>query len=124
MKWGVRRQRSKKEQKVRDKRSKALKNVRTLSNDDIDSYTNRLSAEKKLKELLREDLTPGRAMAQKVLSNSGQRVATTVLAGAGMYATKVAIETGLGGGKKHGKPLKEVIKLKDAAAYITPKPKR
>jgi len=110
MKWGVRKQRSKKEEKVISKRAKALKNVRTLSNDDIKAYTDRLSSEKKLKELLREDLSPGRAMAQRVLGTSGEKVAKAALTGASLYAIKAMTQ------KK--------FSVKEFGSYMTPKPKK
>ena len=57
----------------------------------------RLEQEKKLKSLLDEDLRPGRTAAKKLLSNAGTKVAGTVLAGAGVWAVKTALEGGFGG---------------------------
>lgn len=104
MKWGVRRgvvkpgkQRTSREDKVRAKRKDAQRRRQTLKDKDLDQLVKRLEQEKKLKSLLDEDLRPGRTAAKKLLSNSGTKVAGTVLAGAGVWAVKTALEGGFGG---------------------------
>lgn len=91
MKWGVRK-RSAKEEKERAKRFKELKNRRTLSDEELKARIDRLSAEKKFKQLTEEDLTPGRAVASRILSESGQRVASKVVVGAGTVAVGYAVK--------------------------------
>lgn len=108
MHWGVRRGATKKEQKVADKRQKMSDNRRLLKANDLDAMISRLEKEKKLKNLVEEDLTPGKRAVKAVLSESGQKVARTVLAGAVLYGGKVLLDKKLGG---------------DASKYITPKPK-
>lgn len=104
MKWGVRRgvvkpgkQRTSREDKVRAKRKNAQRRRQTLKDKDLDQLVKRLEQEKKLKSLLDEDLRPGRTAAKKLLSNAGTKVAGTVLAGAGVWAVKTALEGGFGG---------------------------
>lgn len=82
MKWGVRK-RSAKEEKERAKRFKAVNNRRTLSDEELKARIERLSAEKKLKQLTEEDLTPGRAVAKRIMSDSGQTVLRKAATGAG-----------------------------------------
>lgn len=108
MKWGVRK-RSKREEKLRAKRFKTANNRRHLSDEDLKKHIDRLQNEKKLKQLVEEDLTPGKAAAKKIMSESGQKVARTVLAGAGLLAIKVAVE--------------RKFDPKDAAGYLAPRPK-
>ena len=99
MKWGVRRgivksgkERTSREDKVRAKRKDAKRRRQVLSDKDLDGLVKRLEQEKKLKALLDEDLSPGRTVAKKLLSNAGTKVAGTVLAGAGVWAIKSALD--------------------------------
>ena len=62
--------------------------------DELDGLVKRLEQEKKLKSLLENDLSPGRTMTKKLLSNAGTKVAGTILAGAGVWAVKTALEGG------------------------------
>lgn len=105
MRWGVKRgvvksgkERTKKEDKVRAKRKDAKRRRQVLSDKDLDGLVKRLEQEKKLKSLLDEDLSPGRTVTKKLLANAGTKVAGTVLAGAGVWAVKTALE----GGFKNG----------------------
>lgn len=108
-KWGIRKQRSGAEQKRIDSRKKIASKRRSLSDDDIKKYIDRLSNEKKLKEMINEDVAPGKTVAKRILGDSGQKVARTVIAGAALYAIKVGIERKFSAG--------------DAANFITPRPK-
>lgn len=112
MKWGVRKQRSPKEQKVRDRRKQLSDKRRIISTKDLDATIERIQKEKKLKQLVSEDLSPGKKAAGMILSDTGQKVARTVLSGAAIYGIKLALD------KKFGK------KHPDVTTYITPKPKR
>lgn len=95
MKWGVRK-RSAKEEKERAKRFKAVKNRRTLPDEEIKARIERIQAEKKLKQLVEEDLTPGRAVAKRIMSDSGQKVARNAVAGAGTLAIGIVVGTVFG----------------------------
>lgn len=108
MKWGQKKM-SQKEAKVQNKRTKAVINRRHLSDDDLKHYIDRLSNEKKLKTLIDEDIRPGKTATKRILSESGQKVAKTVLTGAALYAIKVGVS------KK--------FNLGEAAGYVAPKPK-
>ena len=110
--WGVRRRRTTtgKDQKVIAKRKKIAQRRRTLSDTEIKTVIDRISNEKKLKTLVDEDVAPGKTAAKRILSDSGQKVARTVVAGAALYGIKAAMD------KK--------FSLGDAASYIAPKPKR
>lgn len=110
MKWGVRKPRTKAEAKRRVQRQKLSDNRRKLSDDDLKKAVDRIQTEKKLKDLVDEDLRPGKTVAKKILSDSGQKVARTVVAGAGLLAIKTLMT------KK--------FNPHDAVGYIAPKPKR
>lgn len=110
MKWGVRKRRSGAEIKRRAKRQKLSDKRRSLSDDDLKKAVDRIQSEKKLKELVDEDLRPGKTVAKKIMSDSGQKIARTVVAGAGLYAIKVAVE--------------RKFSPSDAVGFIAPKPKK
>lgn len=102
MRWGVKRgvvnprnQRTNKENRVRSTRKDALRRRQTLSDKNLDQLVKRLEQEKKLKNLLDEDLAPGRTATKKLLANAGTKVAGTVLAGAGVWAVKAALDGSL-----------------------------
>ena len=99
MKWGVKKgvvnarmARTSKEKNVRAKRKDAKRRRQTLKDKDLDQLVKRLEQEKKLKNLLDEDLAPGRTATKKLLANAGTKVAGTVLAGAGVWAIKSVLE--------------------------------
>ena len=70
MKWGVRKGPSA-DTKVRRSRSKMYKNRRTMSDSEIKKAINRMQMEKKLKNLVEEDIAPGRIAAKEFLSKTG-----------------------------------------------------
>lgn len=92
MKWGVRKDAvqklSRKEQAVRNSREDLKSRRRTISDADLQNTIKRMEAEKKLNNLITEDLRPGRAFTQNILKNAGSKVATAVVAGATMYAVR------------------------------------
>jgi hypothetical protein len=96
MKWGVRnKSRNKiprKEMRARNKRQQASVKRRQISDADLEAFISRLSKEKKLKSLVDEDLKPGRSAAKKMLSQNGQRIISTVIAGGTLYAIKIGVE--------------------------------
>ena len=88
---------------TRDKRVKALKNRRELSDSDIKDFTSRLQSEKQLKALLDEDVSPGRTFIKKVMSDAGRQASTKLATNAMTYgATKVM-------GKAFGKELEKAL---------------
>lgn len=110
MKWGVRnKSRSSRDARVKKSRQKIVNKRRSLSDGDIKKYIARLSEEKKLKTLINEDIKPGRTIAKRIVSDSGQKVARTIIYGGSLYILKSALE-------KKFDPA-------EAAKYLTPKPK-
>jgi hypothetical protein len=123
MKWGVKRgivksgkERTSREDKIRAKRKDAKRRRQVLSDKDLDGLVKRLEQEKKLKTLLDADLSPGRTVTKNLLANAGTKVAATVLAGAGVWAVKTALE----GGFKNG----SVVDLGKGLASNIPKLKK
>jgi|694.fasta_scaffold01451_12 hypothetical protein len=110
MKWGVRKQRTKKQTREINKRKAAVSNRRTLSDNDLKNFISRLENEKKLKQLIEADLSPGKAVTKKLLSEGGQKVLKTVATGAAIYGVKVA--------------LTRQFDAKEAASYLAPKIKK
>lgn len=108
MKWGRRKNASggytgtprvqSRDGSARAKRARAVKNRRALSDKDLDQLIQRLDKEKKLKQLVKEDLSPGRTATQTLLKNAGTKVAGTVVAGTAMYVVRGALtkQWGLG----------------------------
>ena len=87
-----------------------VKNRRTMSDADLKKKIERVKMEKQLKELTEEEISPGKNFVKKVLSTSGQRVVTTLVTGAAIYGVKAAMT--------------KEFNIKDAAGYMTPKPKK
>lgn len=100
MKWGRRKNRTAKEEKIRSKRARISNRRRQLSDSDIKTFIERLSNEKKLKSLVDEDLKPGRTVAKRIMSDSGQKVARTVVSGAGIILVKHLVEKKMSPGTK------------------------
>lgn len=109
MKWGVRRYQNpdgsltaagrrrydvKERRAVKKERKKALKNVRTLSDDDIQKRINRLQMEKKMKDLTNDDIAPGRTAFKEALNKAGKVVTVAAMAGGLAYAGKTIIRSG------------------------------
>lgn len=103
MRWGVRKDRgsrmgssaeprvTRRERKEINLRRYASARRRVLSDKDLDQFISRLEKEKKLKSLVKADLSPGKAAAQELMKNAGTKIAGTVLAGAGMYTIRGAL---------------------------------
>lgn len=95
MKWGKRKPLSQKEQRDQNRKNQRKQvsvKRQHLSNRDLKAYIDRLQTEKKLKDLIDQDISPGKALAKKVLSDSGQKVVTTVITGFAVYGIKKVIE--------------------------------
>lgn len=78
--------------KAKQERKEKVKNRRALTDDELQKEINRLTAEKRLKELAAQDLSPGRDAAKKILSDVAKKTLTTALSGMAIYAigTKIA----------------------------------
>lgn len=109
MKWGVRRYQNEdgtltdlgRRKKNQERNSREIqrrkdteKNIRTMSNKDLQKRIDRLSMEKRYRELLESDVRPGRTAAKRVLNNIGKGIVTTAATGAGLYAIKLAVSGG------------------------------
>lgn len=120
MRWGVRRSAllssvssKKTSEKAADNKIKAarrsdVKNRRKLSDAELISKIGRLEKEKKLKELTDSEINSGKKEAADIMKSVGAKVATTVIAGATLYAIK-AVLTGK-------------VDINELAGYVTPKP--
>jgi len=86
MKWGIRKKivrgsNSKNNTIEVENRKEALKNRRSLTDQDLQKKIQRLRAEKEYKDLVESDIAPGKKAAKKILSESGKLVVTTVTVG-------------------------------------------
>lgn len=70
----------------RKSRREMKRNRRTLSEADLNRNLDRLRKEKQLKELIDEDVNPGKKYIQDVLKKSGDRLLPAALAAGGAYA--------------------------------------
>ena len=97
MKWGVRRyqnedgtlteagKRHKQRQDhkvIKNDRKQAAKNVRTLSNAELNERVSRLEKEKKLRDLTAKDVSPKRERAKSIMSESTEKILRAATAGA------------------------------------------
>ena len=107
MRWGVRRSdaqlsrargRKEADKAIKKKRKQTAKNRRLMSEKDIDKAIERFQKEKKLKDLTDQDIAPGKTIAKRIMSDSGQKVLRTAVAGAGIYAVAKAVEIKFGKG--------------------------
>lgn len=122
MKWGIRRTEAQL-QRARGKlesdanrsevkrRKATYKNRRTISDDDLRKEVSRLELEKKYKNLVDEDVRPGRTAVRKFLKSTGGRVLTSAAIGTMAYAGYLA----LGGSDPDGTKM---------ANYLFPNPNR
>lgn len=91
MKWGVRKDAvklSRKEQSARDQRADYKNRRRTISDKSLDSMVKRLEQEKKLRSLVNEDLSPGKAFVANTIQQGGSKIAGAVAAGTAMYVVR------------------------------------
>lgn len=94
---------------IKQERLKDSRNRRKLSEVDLKKKIERLKLEKEFKNLTKEEITPGKKFVSDVMSSSGKKALATIVGGTMLYMTKVA--------------LTKEFDLKDAANYLTPKPK-
>ena len=88
MRWGHRKRKvsSSSRSNQRKSRREMKRNRRTLSEADLNRNLDRLRKEKQLKELIDEDVNPGKKYIQDVLKKSGDRLLPAALAAGGAYA--------------------------------------
>ena len=127
MKWGVRRSRealakaaanrkeardpSTPEGAERAKRKAAVANRRLLDDADLDAYVKRLEAEKKLKNLVEDDLSAGQKATKAFLSDTGQRVAKQAVVGTAGVIVGAALANKFGDGDNVSPKKSDIYKL-------------
>ena len=79
-------------------RREMKRNRRTLSESDLNKNLDRLRKEKQLKELIDEDVNPGKKYIQDVLKKSGDKLLPAALAAGGAYALAQVMDVKLSKG--------------------------
>lgn len=124
MKWGVRHYQNKdgslttagrkhnevSNSKEKSNRKEAVKNRRTLSDDDLKKRIERLKLEKEFKNLTEEDVSPGKKYVSKIMSSAGTKTLTVAATGAMSYAIKAAMT--------------KEFNAREAASYIASNPNK
>jgi hypothetical protein len=93
-KWGVRRNR--KGAARGTARTVYSKSPKNLTNAELERRIKRMDTEKKYNDLNKRDISKGHQLATEILTNSGRTIATTALAGAGLFVIKAAIKKKFG----------------------------
>lgn len=78
--------------KRRHELSNMAKNRKLLSDQTLKNKIERLKLEKQFKDLVDEDLNPGKKFIREVLTESGKKALTTMTTGAMTYAGKAALQ--------------------------------
>ena len=135
MKWGVRKDRrtgiprgtprakggkTQKELREIERRKKAAKNRRTLSDSEIESRIKRLKMEKELKQLTDNDVSPGKVLVRRLMGDTGNqawRMVLAAMAGGIALAVKTQFDK-----KADGPDFK--FDYKDIPRYVAPNPNR
>ena len=124
MRWGIRRYQNpdgsrtalgkKRESSRNDKEKKArkadAKNRRTMSDVDLKKRIERMKLEKEYKNLVDEDIAPGKKYIFEILSAIGKKTIPVVAAGALAYGVKVAMT--------------KQFDIEEAAQYIAANPNK
>ena len=126
MKWGVRRFQNKdgsrtvagkKREKMisadeqeRSNRKSEVKNRRIISSDDLRKKIERLKLEKEYKNLIKDDIAPGRKFVSEALTSGAKKAIPVMVAGTIAYAVKVAMT--------------KEFDIKEAANYIEANPNK
>lgn len=84
---------------VRVKRSKMVRNRSMLSDKEIEKLTNRISAEKKLKELHQTQNVPVRTEAKRIVAKASKTVLTGAATGAAVYGATKVLDKAISNGK-------------------------
>lgn len=99
MKWGVRKDSKgvrrgtpSADKVIKKDRKKAVKKRRLLSDRDLETRIARLKAEKQLRTLTAEEITPGKTFVNDIMINAGKKVVGGIVTGALIYAVKAGVE--------------------------------
>lgn len=82
MRWGIRKQ----QRYEKKERRKALRRVKSMSDDELNKRIQRLRKEKELRELTESEVTKGRSAVKKILIGTATTVGAAALTGATMHA--------------------------------------
>ena len=126
MKWGVRRFQNKDgsrtaagkkrektisaDEQERSNRKSEVKNRRIMSSDDLRKKLERLKLEKEYKNLIKDDIAPGRKFVSEVLASGAKKAIPVMVAGTLAYAVKAAMT--------------KEFDIKEAANYIAANPNK
>lgn len=126
MKWGVRRFQNKDgsrtaagkkrektisaDEQKRSNRKSEVKNRRIMSSDDLRKKIERLKLEKEYKNLIKDDIAPGRKFVSEVLASGAKKAIPVMVAGTLAYAVKAAMT--------------KEFDIKEAANYIAANPNK
>ena len=91
MRWGVRTRKAR-----NTDRTTFSKAPHRLTNTELESRIKRMEMEKRYNDLNKRDVSKGSQIASEVLTNSGKKVAVTVLTGAGLLAVRQVAKKKLG----------------------------
>lgn len=95
-KWGVRKSRTANIKRAGTARTRFSKSPNRLTTRELTNRIKRMETEKRYNQLNRRDLSEGQQFVKDVLTNSGRRVATTVLTGSTLVAIKAVLSSKLG----------------------------
>ena len=126
MKWGVRRFQNKDgsrtaagkkrektisaDEQERSNRKSEVKNRRIMSSDDLRKKIERLKLEKEYKNLIKDDIAPGRKFVSEFLASGAKKAIPVMVAGTLAYAVKAAMT--------------KEFDIKEAANYIAANPNK
>ena len=126
MKWGVRRFQNKDgsrtaagkkrektisaDEQERSNRKSEVKNRRIMSSDDLRKKIERLKLEKEYKNLIKDNIAPGRKFVSEVLASGAKKAIPVMVAGTLAYAVKAAMT--------------KEFDIKEAANYIAANPNK
>ena len=113
---------------IRKQRKEAIKNRRTLSDEELNKLASRIRAENTLSQLVENDQNRGEKVLKEVLANSGKKVLGVATTGAMTYGLYILLKSGAVSDKNTSiadvaKKMKETFDPKEAASYIAPRPK-
>lgn len=95
-KWGVRKSRVAVGKRAGTKRTTFTKSPNKLTTRELTNRIKRMETEKRYNQLNRRDLTEGQQFVKDVLTNSGRKVATTVVTGSTLVAIRALLTSKLG----------------------------
>ena len=98
------------DEQERSNRKSEVKNRRIMSSDDLRKKIERLKLEKEYKNLIKDDIAPGRKFVSEVLASGAKKAIPVMVAGTLAYAVKAAMT--------------KEFDIKEAANYIAANPNK